>query len=123
MSHIVSIRTQIRDPIALTSACRRLGLEAPSQGTATLFTGSATGLIVKLPGWYYPAVFDPVSGEAKFDNYGGEWGAQSELDKLLQAYACEKAKIEARRAGHSVTEQTMVDGSIKLTIAVAGGAA
>ena len=35
----------------------------------------------------------------------------------------EKAKIEARKKGHTVSEQTLADGSIKLTIQVAGGAA
>jgi hypothetical protein len=38
-------------------------------------------------------------------------------------YAVEKAKLEARRNGHSVHEQTLSDGSIKLSIQVAGGAA
>ena len=38
-------------------------------------------------------------------------------------YAVEKARIEARRQGHSVTEQPLADGSIKLTIQVGGGAA
>jgi hypothetical protein len=33
----------------------------------------------------------------------------------------EKAKIEARKRGHSVFEQPLADGSIKLTIQVAGG--
>ena len=51
------------------------------------------------------------------------WGAAQELEKFLQAYAVEKAKIEARRKGHSVTEQALADGSVKLTIQVAGGAA
>ncbi len=50
------------------------------------------------------------------------WGNPAELQKFLQMYACEKAKIEARRQGHSVTEQSLSDGSIKLTIQVAGGA-
>jgi hypothetical protein len=35
--------------------------------------------------------------------------------------AVEKAKIEARKRGHSVFEQPLADGSIKLTIQVAGG--
>ena len=51
------------------------------------------------------------------------WGDQKELDNLLQSYAVEKAKIEARKRGHSVSEQQLADGSIKLTIQVAGGAA
>src|SRR5665213_573421 len=123
MSHIVSIKTKVTDPAALSAACRRLGLEQPVQGTAILFSAKATGLIVKLPGWHYPAVADVATGDVKFDNYNEAWGKQSELDKLLQAYAVEKASAEARRVGHSVTEQSLSDGSIKLTIQVAVGAA
>ena len=43
-----------------------------------------------------------------------------QLDRLLQAYAIEKARIEALRRGHSVSEQSLSDGSIKLTIRVGG---
>ena len=122
MSHIVSIKTRLTDPAALAAACRRLGLAEPVHGTATLFAGQqATGLAVKLPGWHYPIVADVQSGEVKFDNYNGAWGAQSELDKLLQCYAVEKARAEARRMGHTLTEQALSDGSIKLTIQVGGG--
>ena len=92
-------------------------------GTARLYSGEETGLIVQLPGWQYPLVCDTASGEIKYDNFGGYWGDQRELDKFLQSYACEKAKIEARRRGHTVTEQQLADGSIKLTVQVAGGAA
>jgi regulator of protease activity HflC (stomatin/prohibitin superfamily) len=38
------------------AACQRLKLEQPSHGIARLFSGEATGLIVKLPAWQYPAV-------------------------------------------------------------------
>ena len=51
------------------------------------------------------------------------WGNQKELDKLMQTYSVEKAKLEARRKGHVASEQLLADGSIKLTIQVAGGAA
>jgi len=85
MSHIVTIKTKVTDPAALLAACRRLGLEEPTQGTARLFSSNATGLIVKLPGWTFPAVIDTAAGEVKFDTYNGAWGKQEELDKLLQA--------------------------------------
>ena len=98
-----------RRGVALAAACVRLGLETPVQGTARLFASNATGLIVKLPGWTYPAVIDTVAGEVQFDNYGGAWGQQKELDRLLQAYAVEKARVEARKLGHSVTEQALAD--------------
>jgi hypothetical protein len=93
------------------------------QRTANLFATTEAGLTVELPGWRYPVVCDITSGTVKYDNYGGHWGDQQQLNKLLQAYAVEKARIEARKKGHTVTEQTLGDGSIKLTIQVKGGAA
>ena len=122
MSHIVTIRTQIRDAAALAAACARLGLSPPEHGTAQLFSSPATGQVVRLPGWTYPVVVDTTAGQVQYDNYHGAWGNQAELDRLIQAYAVEKAKLEARRAGHSVTEQALADGSIKLTVAVGGAA-
>jgi hypothetical protein len=58
-----------------------------------------------------------------YDNFGGRWGDQKHLDRFLQAYAVEKCRIEARRRGHQCAEQTLADGSVKLTIQVNGGAA
>jgi hypothetical protein len=54
MSHIVTIATEVRDPDALAAACRRLGLPEPVQGTATLSSGRASGLLVRLPGLSRP---------------------------------------------------------------------
>jgi hypothetical protein len=122
LSHIVHIKTQVRDPVAVQAACRRLGLAEPVLGKHQLFSGEVTGLGIQLPGWHYPVVFDTATAEARFDNYAGHWGEQKELDRFTQMYAVEKAKIEARRRGHSVTEQTLDDGSIKLTVQIAGGA-
>jgi hypothetical protein len=121
MSHIVQIKTQVKDVTAARAACGRRGLQPPVTGTAKLFSGSAEGLIVRLPAWRYPVVFDTESGNVQFDNFGGRWGQQAELDAFLQAYACERAKLEARRQGHVCTEQQLADGSIKLTITVGGG--
>jgi hypothetical protein len=67
-------------------------------------------------------VIDTRSGQVRFDNYEGLWGDQAHLDRFLQIYAVEKAAIEARKRGHSVVEQALADGSIKLTITVGGGA-
>jgi len=108
---------------ALNAACARLGLAPPQHGTARLYEKDVTGQIVNLPGWAYPVVIDTEQREIKMDNFGGAWGDPKELDKLLQSYAVEKAKLESRKAGHSVTEQTLADGSIKLTVQVAGGGA
>jgi hypothetical protein len=120
MSHIVSIKTRVTDAAALSAACRRLGLAEPVQGTAEVFSTAATGIIIKLPDWMFPVVVDIATGELKYDNYNGAWGNPVELDRLIQAYAVEKAKAEARRVGNTVTEQALGNGSIKLTIQVAG---
>jgi hypothetical protein len=120
MSHIVTINTEIRDHDAVAAACRRLGLPEPVHGTAILFEGQTTGLLVKLPGWLYPVVCDTTTGTLRYDNYQGLWGKPEQLDRLLQSYAVEKARIEARKRGHQVVEQSLSDGSIKLTIQVGG---
>jgi hypothetical protein len=120
VSHIVSINTELRDPEAVASACRRLGLPEPLHGTAELFEGAATGLLVRLPDWQYPAVVDTATGQVAYDNYSGLWGDQQHLERFLQIYAIQKAQIEARKRGHSVLEQALPDGSIKLTIQVGG---
>jgi hypothetical protein len=120
MSHIVTIESKLRDPAALTTACARLNLPAPVQGTARLYSGEATGLIVTLPGWTYPAVIDTQTGEVRFDHFEGRWGDPKELDRLLQAYAIEKRRLAARQKGYTVTEQQLPDGAIKLQILVEG---
>ena len=122
MSHIVEIKTEIRDVAAVGAACQRLRLPQPVQGTHRLFGGQVAGLGVQLPDWRYPAVCQLDTGEIKFDNYEGHWGEQQHLDAFLQSYAVEKAKIEARRKGHTCTEQQLADGSIKLTVNVGGAA-
>jgi hypothetical protein len=118
MSHLVSIRTQLRDQAAISAACQRLKLPEPVVGSATFYSGEAKGLVVRLPEWLYPVVIDLDRGDVLLDNYEGAWGDARQLDRLLQAYAVEKAKIEARHQGHTVSEQTLEDGSIKLSIHV-----
>ena len=43
---------------------------------------------------------------------------------FLEVYSVvvEKARLEARKKGHQVTEQALPDGSIRLSIRVGGGA-
>jgi hypothetical protein len=122
LSHIVEIKTEIRDEQAVRAACTRLQLAAPEQKTVRLFSATATGLCVQLPGWSYPVVANLQTGQVQYDNYGGHWGEQKHLNSFLQAYAVEKAKIEARKKGHSVTETALQDGSIRVTVRVGGAA-
>lgn len=120
MSHTVTIATKVKDSVAIASACQRLGLAAPIQGAARLYSGEVDGLVVQLPGWQYPAVIDTATGNINYDNLEGAWGNQRELDKFLQAYAVEKVRLEARRQGFMIHEQALADGAIKVQVIEAG---
>lgn len=123
MSHVVQLKTEVRDRSAVEAACRRLGLPAPVEGKTRLFSGEVQGLAVQLPGWEYAVVADLATGQLRYDNFGGRWGDSVCLDRFLQAYAVERARAKARRKGYLCTEQLLPNGSIKLTIQVSGGAA
>jgi hypothetical protein len=122
LSHIVEIKTEVRDEAAVRAACTRLKLPTPETKTAKLFNAKATGLCVELPGWQYPVVCNLQTGQVQYDNYQGHWGEQKHLNSFLQGYAVEKAKLEARRKGHSVSETQLQDGSIRVTVKVGGAA-
>jgi hypothetical protein len=122
LSHIVEIKTEVRDEQAVRAACTRLQLTPPERKTVRLFSATATGVAVQLPGWNYPIVCNTESGQVSYDNYNGHWGEQKHLDKFLQGYAVEKAKIEALKKGHSVSETSLQDGLIRVTVHVGGAA-
>jgi hypothetical protein len=122
LSHIVTVKTEVRDHAAVAAACRRLALPEPAQGTAQLYSGNVTGLLVQLPDWLYPVVIDTTTGQARYDNYGGCWGDEQHLHRFLQAYVVERARIEARKKSYLTTEQPLADGSIIVDIGVGGSA-
>ena len=47
MSHIVTIKTEVRDANAVRAACHRLSLAEPIQGKTKLFSGEVEGLAVQ----------------------------------------------------------------------------
>ena len=122
LSHIVEIKTEVKDEAAVKAACVRLQVPTPEHKTVRLFNATATGLCVQLSGWSYPVVCNLQTGQVQYDNYNGHWGEQKELNSFLQAYAVEKTKIEARKKGHSVSETRLQDGSIRVTVKVGGAA-
>ena len=103
MSHIVQIQNQV----VILRPFRPPADARPGDPSSAPFSSTPVGigLTVQLPGWNIPPVGNTASGQVQFDNFGGHWGEQARLDQFLQAHAAEKAKLEARKQGHSVTEQ------------------
>ena len=122
LSHIVTIKPEVRDPSVVAAACRRLAVPEPTMGTAQLYSDQATGLLVRLPEWLYPVVIDTATGTIRYDNYGGCWGDEQHLHRFPQAYTVERARIEARKKNYATTEQSLADGSVLLEIEVGGQA-
>lgn len=122
MSHVVEIQTEVRDPAAIRAGCERLKLPEPEFGEVKLFSSTVTGWAVQLPQWRYPIVCDVKNAKIAFDSYEERWGSHEHLNAFTQAYAIERAKLEARRRGHTVVEQPLEDGSVKLTVTVGGAA-
>lgn len=122
MSHVVEIRTEVRDAIAVDLACKRLGIASARVADVRLFNATVHGLAVQLPGWRYPIVCDLPSGKVHYDNFEGRWGNTQTLHRFLQSYAVEKTKLEARRHGYMATEQSLSDGSIRVVVQVGGAA-
>lgn len=104
MSHTVKIKAKIDSPEDLVQACRRLGIDTPADGTHRIYSRTAEGLAVKLPGWRWPVVFDLNKGEAIYDNYGGSWGAEDQLTDFLNAHDIERTKRVYQEQGRHVVE-------------------
>lgn len=103
MSHTMNIRLELKDNDALISACERIGATVIGYGDHRLFQTKETGFAFQLKGWQYPVVAK-ADGRVAFDNYNGAWGDIKNLNELTAYYGLEKAKIEARRAGHDFYE-------------------
>lgn len=120
MSHTVTIKASVTDKRAIAAACQRLGLAAPVDGAHMLYERrqAINGTAVQLPNWNYPVVFNTETGDVAYDNFNGYWGNMSEYEKFMQAYAVARATQEASMQGYVTSEETLPDGSIRVTVNV-----
>jgi hypothetical protein len=114
MSHTVSLKLEVRDYNIFKLAAEKLGHKV-KEGEHALYGGKVNGAAVSLPGWRYPLVMTK-EGEIKYDNYGGSWGQQKEMNALLTRYGIEVAKKEARKKGYTTVETTLPSGEIQVKI-------
>lgn len=137
MSHTETVKVEVKDREALDAAVQSIdgaGFVKPQRtqhvpasqrsacgideasGAHGIFSGVYEGIGVMLPGWTYPVVINPETGEIKYDNYNGNWGSQDGLDRLVQGYSVEQIRLEAVRQGVSVNEELLENGDVKLVI-------
>src|SRR5437899_4879620 len=112
MSHIFTITAKIHDATVVAAACRRLHLPDPVQGTAQLYSGEATGLLVQFPGWEYPSVIDTLTGTIR---YGLAWHP----DGRRLATGCDDRKIHVWDVKTAVEVMPPWTGHTNIGIALA----
>ena len=141
MSHIAKISVEIKDLAALRQACARLGFSFQEgqrsyawygryQGDTPLPEGITQDQLgkcdhaIRVPGAKYEIGL--VQQEGRYALLWDSWeegglaqilGANAE--RLVQAYAIEAAKNAAVAQGHSVYEEALEDGSVRLHVQVA----
>jgi hypothetical protein len=103
----------------LEKTCKKMGLQYKKGPVSeSLYSGRNVkgDFSFNLPGWTYPVVVQDGGETLKFDNYGGSWGNNSELDKLKQEYAACLCEDEVCEMGFEITDRVMLDdGTIELT--------
>lgn len=115
MSHIVKVKTTVRNNECLRLACVQVGASAPEEGTCLIYGTSYQGVYFKLPGWRYPICIS-ANGTLNFDNYRGHWGAKAKLDELLQRYTANVAVRNLVRQGFRLQGKPTIgaDGKMRL---------
>jgi hypothetical protein len=116
MSHISKIELEVKDLGILSQACARLGLNLVREQHTFKWYGKDAQCdhTIKIPGANYEIGLHNRNGlyELNCDFY------DSNIEKvvgrkgglLIQAYAVEKTKIEARKKGYSVLERNTENG-------------
>jgi len=122
MSHFTTIKTQIRDVEALSSACKELKVDLLQNADARGFNGELKhgDYVIKLNGPYDIAVNPQPDGTFGLttDWWAGHVEQQvgSNYSKLLQLYAVHKATREAKKKGFCIQRRPQKDGAIKLIL-------
>lgn len=104
MSHTAQIAADYANQEALAAAVESLGGTVIGQGTHKLYSSTARGIGIALPGWKYPIV---VCGGSRleYDDYGGRWGKVADLDRLHEEYSWSLTELAAQGLGWQ-TERT-----------------
>ncbi len=122
MSHFTTIKTQIKDAVALQAAVAELGLTLLPNAAARGYANQTSkgDYVIKLNGPYDIALNKQPDGSYGLTTDWWEGHVEKEVGanfgKLLQLYGVHKASLEARKKGLSVLRRAKSDGSIKLIV-------
>lgn len=115
MSHTVTGTIKLDNESALQLAIESQGLETLPHQEHRLYSGTYTGIGVKLDGWKYPVVINQETGEFWYDNYNGSWGRQEQLDKFIQDYTVQTMCQAAAANNYAVQALYLDNGDVELT--------
>lgn len=114
MSHIVQAALKLTERKHLLAAIEQLGLKNLGEARHKLYSGNyVQGLGIQFKGWNHPVVIDS-EGTAHYDNFGGTWGNQDNLDELCQRYALIGAEETAAIEGYIYNQTTLENGDVEV---------
>jgi len=130
MSHVATVKIEIKDLDALDAACRELGLElVRDQKTHRYYSGNQAPCehAIRIPGaadaWEIGIIKAPdgrAGFELAWDSFAGGGGMVEKVGrdcaKLKQQYAKHIAIRHAQRNGYRIQQQARADGSIQLVM-------
>ena len=104
MSHTAQIAADYANADALAAAVEKMGGTLLGDGAHKLYSSTARGQGIQLPGWEYPIVVCDGS-RLEYDDYGGRWGDVADLERLHEEYSWSLTELAAQRVGWQ-TERT-----------------
>ena len=122
MSHFTTVKTLIKDILALKAACAELGLEVLENAEARGYGSNRIhgDHVIKLTGPYDVALNRLPDGSYAMNADLWNGHVEKELGKdfgrLKQFYGVHKTTLEARRRGLTVRRQALGNGSIRLAL-------
>lgn len=114
MSHTTALKSvQMTDKNIILKVAEKLKLKFLGEREFTMYDRTKQyGMGFQLDGWSQPLVIDTKTGNAAYDNYNGSWGAQDELDKMVQEYAAESNRQQGALAGYYLQENYLPNGDL-----------
>lgn len=122
MSHVLTGKTKVHDAAVLIECLtKNPDVLWHKRGEFKLYGTTVKGYGFQIKGWKYPIVVNFETGEIRYDNYGGSWGDQKQLDHLMQSYGVAVTRQEALHEGrHIMQQEVLADGSVKIVLGGGG---